>query len=96
MCVAVPLKIREIQGQEAEAEAFGAVRRIRVDLLPGLKPGDYVIVHAGIAIARIRESEAEENLQAIRDVIEAEASIEAPNLHGKTAGNREEKHASGI
>jgi len=74
MCVAVPLKIINIQGKEATGEAFGASRTIRVDLLPGVKTGDYVIVHAGIAIAKINEQEAEENLETIKDVIDAEVN----------------------
>jgi len=72
MCVAVPLKITDIRGSEATGESLGASRKIRVDLLPGVKIGDYVIVHAGIAIAKINEKEAKENLETIKDVIDAE------------------------
>ena len=94
MCVAVPLRIREIRGSEALAEAFGVTRRIRVDLVPEISAGDYVIVHAGIALAKIRESEAEENLEMIRDVIDAEKSVGAPVLSAVMDGFEEDKHAS--
>jgi hydrogenase expression/formation protein HypC len=96
MCVAVPLKIREIHGSEADAEAFGASRKIRVDLVPGIRPGDYVIVHAGIAIAKIRETEAEENLKAIRDVMDAEASMNVSCPYAPKDGYKEDEHASGV
>jgi hydrogenase expression/formation protein HypC len=96
MCVAVPLKIREIHGSEAEAEAFGASRTIRVDLVPGVQAGDFVIVHAGIAIAKIQETEAEESLNIIRDVIEAEASGDVLYPCARKNENKEEKHAPGV
>ena len=92
MCVAVPLKIKEIHGSEAEAEAFGASRTIRVDLVPGVQAGDFVIVHAGIAIAKIQETEAEESLNIIRDVIEAEASGDVLYPCARKTENKEEKH----
>ena len=75
MCVAVPLRIKKIHGSEAIGEALGASRTIRIDLIKDVKPGDYVIVHAGIALSKIHEKEAEENLEIIRDVIECERSV---------------------
>lgn len=72
MCVAVPLRVTDIDGKEAKAEAFGASRTIRVDLLSDVRVGDYVAVHAGIAIAIINEKDAQDNLDIIKDAIEAE------------------------
>ena len=46
MCLAVPLKIIEVNGKTAVAEAMGVSREIRVDFIPEPKLGDYVIVHA--------------------------------------------------
>ena len=57
MCLAVPLKIIEVNGKTAVAEAMGVSREIRVDFIPEPKLGDYVIVHAGFDIAAWEELE---------------------------------------
>lgn len=66
MCLAVPTKILEIEGQEAEAEIGGVRRRISVALTPEVRPGDYVLVHAGFAISILDEDEARESLDLFR------------------------------
>ncbi|MCD6340588.1 MAG: HypC/HybG/HupF family hydrogenase formation chaperone [Desulfurococcales archaeon] len=57
MCLGVPGIVIEVKGHEAVVD-FGGVRKI-VDafLVEELKPGDYVIVHAGAIIAKISEEE---------------------------------------
>ncbi len=50
MCLAIPLKLVEIEGKEALGEALGMKRKIRVDFIKEPKLGDYVMVHAGFAI----------------------------------------------
>ena len=71
MCLAIPLRLAEINGMEAVAETDGIRRKIRVDFIPEPRVGDYVIVHAGFAIERMREEQALENLAAIREVADA-------------------------
>ena len=55
-----------MQGREAVVDAAGIRRKIRIDLLDDLSLGDYVLVHAGLAIARVDESEARETLALVR------------------------------
>lgn len=72
MCLAVPLKLIEINGNNAVGESMGMQRKLRVDFIPEPKIGDYVIVHAGFAIERLPEKQALEDLAAweeIRDVL---------------------------
>lgn len=72
MCLAVPLKIIEIDGKNAVGESMGMQRKLRVDFIPEPKIGDYVIVHAGFAIERLPEKQALEDIGAweeIRDVL---------------------------
>ena len=64
MCLAVPLKIEEVSGNEAIASSTGLKRKIRVDFIPDPKPGDYVIVHAGFAIERLPEKQSLEDIEA--------------------------------
>ena len=71
MCLAIPLKILETDGKNAVGEVGGVTRRIRVDFLPDVQPGDYVIAHAGFAIERMNEQQALDNLRAIQEVADA-------------------------
>ena len=64
MCLAVPLKLIEINGKDAVGEALGMRRNIRVDFISEPKLGDYVMVHAGFAIERLPEQQAQEDLEA--------------------------------
>ena len=72
MCLAVPLRLIEINGKDAVGEAMGMRRAVRVDFIPEPKLGDYVMVHAGFAIERLEEAQALENLETweeLRDAI---------------------------
>lgn len=68
MCLAVPLKLIEIKGKTAIGEAMGISREIRVDFIRDPKPGEYVIVHAGFAIERLSQQQAELDLAAWAEV----------------------------
>lgn len=60
MCVGLSAKIVKLSDGTAVVDASGARRSVSVELLENLEPGDYVMVHAGIAIAKITdEDEAE-------------------------------------
>ena len=63
MCLAVPLKLVEINGKDAVGEALGMRRSVRVDFIPDPKIGDYVMVHAGFAIERLPEEQAADDLE---------------------------------
>ena len=71
MCLAVPLKLIEINGVDAVGEAMGMTRKLRVDFIPEPKLGDYVIVHAGFAIERLPEQQALDDLEAWGEVRDA-------------------------
>lgn len=68
MCLAVPLKLIEVNGSSAIGEAMGMTREVRVDFIEEPRAGDYVIVHAGFAIERLPEAQALEDLDAWEDV----------------------------
>ncbi|CCJ33331.1 MULTISPECIES: HypC/HybG/HupF family hydrogenase formation chaperone [Caloramator] len=71
MCLAVPLKVIEIDGNDAVAELDGIKMKIRVDFVKDIKIGDYVYVHAGFAINKLDEKLAKENLELFREVANA-------------------------
>ncbi|NOZ63085.1 MAG: HypC/HybG/HupF family hydrogenase formation chaperone [Calditrichaeota bacterium] len=60
MCLAVPMKVIEIDGNRAKVEMGGTMRVVGLDIIDPLpKVGDYVIVHAGFVINIIDEAEAQ-------------------------------------
>ena len=68
MCVGLSAKVVRIQDGMAMVDASGAKREISVQLLNDVEPGDYVMVHAGIAIAKITdedEHETDEVMEAL-------------------------------
>lgn len=75
MCLAVPLKIVELKGNNAVGEIEGVRRNLRVDFIKDLKIGDYVIVHAGFAIEKLDEKDAKENIALIKEVTDALGSV---------------------
>jgi hydrogenase expression/formation protein HypC len=70
MCLAIPMKLIEIDGTIAVAEVDGVTRQVRLDLLPEAVLGDYVLIHAGLAIARVDAEHAEETLSLIRNLVD--------------------------
>ncbi len=73
MCLAVPLKLIEINGKNAIGEAMGMTRQLRVDFIKDPQVGDYVMVHAGFAIERLPEGQALADLEAWEEM---EAALE--------------------
>ena len=60
MCVGLSAKVVSVRDGSAVIDASGARRTVSAELLEDLEPGEYVMVHAGVAIARITGgSEAE-------------------------------------
>jgi len=68
MCLAVPLKLIEINGKDAVGEAMGMKRKLRVDFIENPQLGEYVMGHAGFAIERLSEEQAREDLEAWEEV----------------------------
>ena len=74
MCVAIPARVRSVEGPMAEVEVGGISRTISIQLTPEAREGDYVLVHAGFSIHIIDEQEARETLKLFEelDVVEDE------------------------
>ena len=60
MCVGSAAKVVRIKNGVALVDASGAKREVSAELLDELDPGDYVMVHAGIAIAKITNEDKAE------------------------------------
>jgi hydrogenase assembly chaperone HypC/HupF len=60
MCVGLAAKVVSVKDGTAVIDAGGAKRDVSAELLEELEPGDYVMVHAGVAIAKITSDDTEE------------------------------------
>jgi hydrogenase expression/formation protein HypC len=63
------MKIIKKQGLCATAEVDGVKREINLRLLDDAQIGDYVLVHAGFAIEKVDEHEAEETLKMMKEIV---------------------------
>ena len=75
MCLAVPLRIKELNGTDAVVERDGVSRKVKVNFIREPKVGDYVMVHAGFAIEKVAEQQAQEDLEAFRELEEVLRTI---------------------
>lgn len=63
MCHALPVKIIALTGSDnAKVSLGGIVKEVSVALIDDPRPGDYVVLHVGYALAKIDEAEAERTL----------------------------------
>ncbi len=71
MCLAVPVKITSIEGEQAEVDIGGVGRKVSITLTPEARVGDYVLLHTGYAINVLNEDEAQETLNLLERMVEA-------------------------
>ena len=62
MCLAIPARVKTIDGTVAEVELGGITRKASLILTPGAQVGNYVLLHTGYAIGIIDEIEAAQTL----------------------------------
>lgn len=65
MCLAIPMQLVERSEFEGTAELRGVRRAISLLLCPETEIGNYVLVHAGFAIAAVDEEEARRTLEIL-------------------------------
>lgn len=73
MCLGVPARVVEIKElgelKIALVDFEGALMEVDATFIPDLKPGDYVIIHAGMAIEKLNPKEAEESLKIWKELL---------------------------
>ena len=70
MCVGLSAKVVNISEGTAVVDASGAKREVSVELLRDLEPGDYVMVHAGVAIAKITDEDEHETDEVMEELLQ--------------------------
>lgn len=73
MCLAVPGRIRSIQGEDplrrtGKVDFGGVVKEVSLAYIPDAEVGEYVLVHVGFAIGKIDEEEAHKTLELLREM----------------------------
>ncbi|MGB9887648.1 MAG: HypC/HybG/HupF family hydrogenase formation chaperone [Moorellales bacterium] len=70
MCLGIPMRVVEVRSSDvALVEALGTQRLVRTRLVESVKPGDYLMVHAGYAIQKIEPEEASESLRLWEELL---------------------------
>jgi len=62
------MKIVEVEGDEGFVESSGLKRKANFSLIKSPRIGEYVLLHAGFAIERVKEKEAQKTLKILREI----------------------------
>lgn len=75
MCLAIPMRIKRIDGMNALCEAKGIEREVSLFMLQDeqLLPNDHVLVHVGYAIQRVTPQEAQSTWELLDEVLDFHA-----------------------
>jgi hydrogenase expression/formation protein HypC len=74
MCLAIPGKITSITAELddtfrlAKVSFNGILKDVNLSMVPEAKPGDYVLVHVGVAIGIVDEQEAERTYRYLQEM----------------------------
>ena len=69
MCVGLSARVVRVEEGTALIDASGAQREVSAGVLDDLEPGDFVMVHAGVAIAKITEDDEAEADEVMEDLL---------------------------
>lgn len=72
MCLSVPALVVSVHGDTAEVSVGGALFRAGLQMVEGVRTGDYILLHAGFAIQKISEEEAQSTLKLLRELEDTE------------------------
>jgi hydrogenase expression/formation protein HypC len=69
MCLGIPAKVTQIESSgEGKVDYLGTKVKVNFSLLEDIQIGDWVIVHAGFAISKLDEEDAQETLSLLREI----------------------------
>jgi hydrogenase expression/formation protein HypC len=81
MCLAIPGQIVSLVDDPAHSaviDVVGVRRRVDISLVEpdGIAPGDWVLIHVGFALSKIREEDAFDQLRMLSALGETDAAME--------------------
>ncbi len=80
MCLAIPGRVENISTEtddvfrSARVSFGGVTKEVNMAMVPEAQPGDYVLVHVGVAISVVDEDEARKTFEYLRQIGELEES----------------------
>lgn len=82
MCLAIPGKVTEIRRENdvlmGKVDFSGITKEVCLDLIPGVTPGEFVLVHVGFALARVDAAEAAKIFRALEELQQLD-ELEVPS-----------------
>ena len=70
MCLGVPMQVKTLENEMAVCEIDGVQREASLMMIDDVQVGDYVLIHAGFAIEKIDDDEAQLTLKALREALD--------------------------
>ena len=68
MCLSVPAKLVEVNGDMGKASIGGSIIEVGLQLVEDPKVGEYVLIHTGFALEKIDEEEALKTLELLKEL----------------------------
>ena len=72
MCLGVPGRVLEVTREDdllvGRVDFGGVRRRVCLEHVPEVRPGEWVLVHVGFALARLDEDEARRTFELLREL----------------------------
>ena len=68
MCLAIPAKVISIDGTSAKVSIEDVEYTASLLLLDDVRPGDFIMLHAGFAIGKVDPEDAAETLRLLNEI----------------------------
>ena len=68
MCLSIPARVVSVSGDMAEVSIGGALFSAGLQMVENVGVGDYVLLHAGFAIEKLRVEDALETLRLLKEI----------------------------
>lgn len=72
MCLAVPMEVVKVCGEQAECCLDGVMRTVSLAMVDEVVVGDYLLIHAGFAIEKLDADEAHKTIDLLRRLVAAD------------------------
>ncbi len=76
MCLAIPMQVVSIDGETAICEIDGVKREASLMMVEDVQVGDFVLIHAGFAMEKLDQADAEETLKLFRQILAEGGGVE--------------------
>jgi len=76
MCLAIPMQVVSIDGETAICEIDGVKREASLMLVEDVQIGDFVLIHAGFAMEKLDQADAEATLALFRQILAEGGGVE--------------------